>query len=71
MFGTWLGQSIGQWFGASLGSPVDPPSPPVVGGGFGAPSRMARRPDKVLFLHDDRDLLELVPMLVEVINGRR
>jgi hypothetical protein len=67
-FGATAVAYLGLW---PIGAPVDPPVPPVppaFSGGFALPSTLG---PKVLISRDDRDLLELVPILVEVINGRR
>jgi hypothetical protein len=65
-FGATAVAYLGLW---PVGTPpVEPPVPPAVFGGFAAPSLTV---PGLRISRDDRDLLELVPILVEVINGRR
>lgn len=55
---------LGLW---PIGTP--PVEPPVLpSGGFAPPALVA---PLVRISRDDRDLLEMVPIIVEVLNGRR
>ena len=58
---------FGDYF--DVGDQFNPPSPPI-GGGFGTPSIMAQPARPGSGWRDDRDLLEMIPIVVEVINAR-
>ena len=61
-FGATAVAYLGLW---PVGTPVEPPVPPSFVGGFGPAVVTAPR---LTVSRDDRDLLELLPILIEVLN---
>ncbi|HOW94940.1 MAG TPA: hypothetical protein PLF91_10670 [Mycolicibacterium fallax] len=61
-FGATAIAYLGLW---PVGTPAEPPTPPVNLGGFGTAVVTAPR---FIVPRDDRDLLELLPILIEVLN---